>query len=256
MTSMKLKDLTRVDSHVIDGNIPKSISHRLYCFLSGLYHITDPGDFDRFVMQPKVKGELAILYGNNNEIAGFTRTYKHYINQGEKQITTYSANMYLNPQYKMQATIKNTGLQQATRERLASPQKELAFIVFATNPLSYEFIYQLSDLIYPKPLQGIPETILETIESFKKQKGWRSSHHHPMVVNSPLVPLRSLSTEYLSENTELNEFYLSINPEYLRGNTLLAYIPLHLANINYGMDCHNEPPYTLLDHYDDRQSLD
>lgn len=57
-----------------------------------------------------------------------------------------------------------------------------------------------------------------------------------MVVSSPLVPLRSQLSRINEESSELQEFYMSANPDYLQGNSLLIYMPLHLANIGYGLN--------------------
>lgn len=239
---MKTQDVIAIDSYLIEK--PKKLTiqviDNLYNFLAKSYHLANKDEFERLIVQPKVEGELTILYGINDEIAGFSRTYRQTVDLGRKQVTTYSAYIYLSPYIKVRPTVESVGLTLAIKEKLANPQEELIYLAFANNPQTYEFISQLSDSIYPKPYQIVPDQIITVINAFKKQYGWISTNNHPMIVNSPLVPLRSQSNISIDEGYELNEFYLATNPDYLQGNSLLVYMPLHLANINYGLS-HHEP---------------
>lgn len=235
---MKKQDVIAIDSYIIDEQtkIPQQLDTNLYNFLAQSYHLANQDEFERLILRPEVTGELTILYGLNDEIAGFSRTCRQLLNLGKKQVTTYSAYIYLNPHFKTASTVESAGLTEAIKYKLANPQEELIYLAFANTPVAYEFIYHLSDAIYPKPAQCLPEKILNVIDAFKKQNGWISMGTHPMVINSPLVPLRSQSDKLTDEECALNEFYLSANPDYLQGNSLLVYMPLHLANISYGLN--------------------
>lgn len=235
---MKKQDVIAIDSYVIDyqNNIPQQLSTELYHFLAKSYHLADQDEFEQLIIRPDVNGELTVLYGINDEIAGFSRTCRQALTMGQKQITTYSAYIYLNPHFKTSATVESVGLSEAIKYKLTNPDEEIIYLAFANTPIAYEFIYQLSDTIYPKPNQNIPEKITQVIEAFTKQNGWISTGTHPMVINSPLVPLRSRSAELTDEKSELNGFYLSTNPDFLQGNSILVYMPLHLANISYGLN--------------------
>lgn len=235
---MKKQDVIAIDSYVIDyqNNIPQHLSTDLYKFLTKSYHLADQDEFEQLIIRPDIHGELTVLYGIHDQIAGFSRTYRQTLTIGKKQITTYSAYLYLSPHFKTSATVESVGLSEAIKYKLANPDEEIIYLAFANTPIAYEFIYQLSDTIYPKPNQNIPEKITQVIEAFKKQNGWISTGTHPMVINSPLVPLRSCSAELTDENSELNGFYLSKNPDFLQGNSILVYMPLHLANISYGLN--------------------
>ncbi|KGP64328.1 hypothetical protein EP47_00325 [Legionella norrlandica] len=236
---MKKHDITAIHSYIMDEKCKKispQLMEKLYCFLSQYYHLANQEEFIRLIIQPDLDGELTVLYGKNKEIAGFCRNCRQSIDLGKKQITCYVAYIYLHPDYQIDASTKSAGISQAIKYKLANPQEELVYIAFANNPSAYEFIYQLSDLIYPKPSQRVPEQILTILNAFKKQNGWLSTNSHPMVVNSPLVPLRSQFSKISEEGNELKEFYISANPDYLQGNSLLVYMPLHLANISYGIN--------------------
>ncbi|WP_298627578.1 hypothetical protein [uncultured Legionella sp.] len=254
---MKSQNIVAIDSYLIEKKqqIPQQIINNLYHFLANSYHLADQNEFTHLIIQPRLSGELSIQYGMNNEIAGFSRTYRQTVMLGKKQITVYSAYIYLNPHFKVAPTIESAGLTLAIKEKLANPQEELSYLAFANNPLAYKFIYQLNDSIYPKPEQRVPDQIISIVNSFKKQYGWISTNNHPMVVNSPLVQLRSQYTLKLDEHCELDEFYLTTNPDYLQGNSLLIYMPLHLANINYGLH-HNDSncSYNQIHHHNQDQN--
>lgn len=236
---MKKMDVSATESFLVDNqstHLSEELISRLYEFLNKSYHLADQEEFQLLVMQPEKKGELTVLFGENNEIAGFSRTYSQSMKIGKKQVTTYICCIYINPMYKACPTIASAGLTQAIKYKLSHPHEELIYVAFANNPSTYEFIYQLSDFTYPKPSQRVPDQILTIINALKKQNGWISTNNHPMVINSPLVPLRSQTPTVHYQNSELSEFYIEANPDYMQGSSLLVYIPLHLANINYGLN--------------------
>lgn len=232
-------DVLSTESFIVDvplTYLSEQLITKLFEFLSKSYHLTDKEEFQLLVIQPEKKGELTALFGQNNEIAGFSRTFSQSMAIGRKQVTTYISYIYLNPDYKSCPTIASAGLTQAIKYKLAHPQEEITYVAFANNPATYEFIYQLSDFTYPKPKQRVPDQILAIIDTLNKQNGWCSTTGHPMVINSQLAPLRSQSFDYGEQSSQLKEFYLQTNPDYMQGSSLLVYIPVHLANINYGLN--------------------
>lgn len=234
---MKKLDVLTTESFLVDDQSDHSDRlAKLYQFLNKSYHLADFEEFQLLIVQPEKKGEITIHFGKNNDIAGFARTYSQSMTIKKKQVTTYISFLYLNPMYKACPTIASAGLTQAIKYKLSHPQEELIYVAFANNPTTYEFLYHLSDFIYPKPSQTVPDQILTVVQALKKQNGWISTHKHPLVINSPLVPLRSQTLSVEDHGSELNEFYLKANPDFMQGNSLLVYIPMHLANINYGLN--------------------
>lgn len=261
---MKKLDVIAIDSYTVseEESLPQELTHKLYKFTGKSYHLADQQEFERLIIQPEVDGKLTVLYGMNDDIAGFSRICKQHLTVGKKQVTVFYAYIYLNPDYKICSTVESAGIEHAIKEKLSHPQDELVYIAFANNPLTYEFVYQLSDSIYPKPFQKIPEQVINIISTFNHLNGWISSTRQPFVINSPLVPLRSQIIDFQDEENELNEFYMKSNPDYMQGHCILVYMPLHLANINYGLSYqdsiyhHNQKPHhnTHL-HNDDSQRL-
>lgn len=235
---MKKMDVRTSETFPIDKNlesIPNQLLNDLHQFISNSYHVADFNEFKLLIVQPEKNGELTVLFCENQEIAGFSRTYMQLMNLKKKHVMTNIALIYLNPDYKISPTIESAGLNKAVHYKLAHPQEEIIYVAIANNPATYEFLYQLCDSIYPKPSQRVPEQILKIINSLKDQNGWKTTTKHPMVINSLLVPLRSQTSNFNFQASELNDFYVESNPDYMQGNSLLVYMPLHLANINYGL---------------------
>lgn len=239
-SAMNKQDVVSIVSYVLDeqqkNSIPNHLSQSLYHFIAHSYHIKSQEECNQLIIQPRKEGELNVLLGLNEEIAGFCRTFKQTIPLGKKIITAYTAYLFLNPDYNVYPSMENTGLLQAMKYKLDHPEEELVYIAFANNPLIFKFIYQLSKILYPKPNQRIPEQIVSIISALKKENKWISTNTHPMVINSSLIPLGSQTTTFYDEHSELHEFYLNTNPDYIEGNTLLVYLPLHLANIGHGFN--------------------
>ncbi len=228
-----------INSYCIDKqqtNIPEQLTQKLYQFLTSYYHVPNQEEFHSLILRLEERGELIVYYGINQEIAGFSRLFRQPIKVGKKQVIAYSALIYLNPLYQVCPTVSSTGLTEAIKYKLAHPHEELIYVGFADNPLTYEFLYNLSDSIYPKPLQRVPDQIITVIHALKKQNRLISTCNHPMVVNAPMLPTKNKNLYLQDEGNELHEFYVSANPDYLQGNSLLVYVPLHLANISYGLN--------------------
>lgn len=209
---------------------------RLYEFTNKSFHLANQEEFNLLVIQAEKKGDITVLFGERNEIAGFSRTYNQSMSLGKKSIILYITSIYLSPYYKPSSTITNAGLTHAIEYKLANPQEELIYVALANNPAAYEFFYNLSDFLYPKPSLTVPDQILAVVNALKKQEGWISTGKHPMVINSPLVPLRSQVQHLNYQDNEINDFFVQTNPDYMQGNSIMVYIPLHLANINYGLN--------------------
>lgn len=235
---MQKLEILGVHSYALNEHnqtIPQPLINKLYHFLNQFYHLNNLEEFQHFLIRPEEHAELTVLFGLNDEIAGFSRTQRRKVNLEKKQVIVYSALVYLNPNYTINANVANLGLTQAIKYKLSNPHEELIYVAFANDPRTYKFLYELSDTIFPKPAQRIPDQILTVINALKKQSGWISTNNHPWVVNSPLVPIKHQDQEE-EEQCRLNEFFLTANPDYMQGNSLLMYMPLHLANIGYGLD--------------------
>lgn len=242
---MNKKDVVAVESFDFGQEpcgVPLYLIDSLYDFLSNFYHLANQQEFINLVIQPNLEGELSVLFGMNGVIAGLSRTTKQHLTLGKKEITVFTALMYLDSSYKPYPMIANVGLSQGMAYKLAHPREEIAYIAFANSPFNYKLVAKLSDCLYPKPFQAVPNQILSIVEAVKKHNGWISTGPNPMIVHSPLVPIRAQVNHLAQEHEELEEFYLETNPDYMQGKALLTYIPLNLANINYGLKIVTQKP--------------
>lgn len=212
--------------------LPKPMLNKLYRFLNTFYHVGSEEEL-RFIfkLQPQEQAEITVLYGMNDDLAGFTHTRKQHILWGGKKISTYLSFIYHHPDYKVLANISQMGLNKILSDTLQHPHDEVYYIAAANNPSTYEYLSQISDSIYPSPLAPVPERIAGIVHELKKQYGWVDYNNHPMVINSPLLPIRSRTPVYDDENT-LNDFFIATNPDYLQGQSLLVYLPLESLNMN------------------------
>lgn len=222
--------------------IPDPLIQSLYDFLSKAYHLADKNELLQLIIQPQQEGDLTVLFGLNACIAGLSRTTKQTLQVGKKKVTAFTALMFLDPNYKPSPRIASMGLTQGMAYKLAHPREEIVYLAHANRPFSYKLMTKLSDCIYPKPSQPIPNQVLAIVNAVKKHMGWVSTGPNPMVVYSPLVPIRGQTTYRPEEQEELDEFYLQENPDYMQGTALLTYIPLNLANINYGLKIATQLP--------------
>lgn len=238
---MKKKEIASIVSYRFDDRqnhrLPDLLCQKIHGFISKSYYLTNQEDCNQMIIQPGKEGELALFFSQDDEVAGLFRTCKQSFTLDKKTVTAYTASVFLSPDYQLNPTIENTGIQQAIQHKLAHPQEELVYIAFANNPLTFKFFYELSDNLYPKPNQQIPNQIISILNALKQENLWVATQTHPMVIDFPLIPLRSYSNRIFEEQEdEINEFYHNLNPDYMQGNTLLVYIPLHLTNIGYGFN--------------------
>ena len=244
---MKKLDVFTFESYLVgkkQHTIPNKLIDKLYAFSAHAYHLADEHEFVNLIVQPHQPGELTVLYGIDEQIAGFSRTVNQKVDWENRHINAYVTQLYLSPLYKTFPTVESMGLTQGIKEKLGHPDEELVYVAFTNSPTTYDFVYQFSDFIYPKPAEKVPDQIISVITALKVQNGWGSANNnHPMVVNSPLVPIRGLTPHIPEESTEISEFFLNTNPDYMQGNAVLTYIPLHLAHINYGIVDHTDVRY-------------
>src|SRR3989338_2405564 len=152
---------------------------------------------------------------------------------GDKQYTLSTAEMLLHPVYSFARPVARFFLTSAMKYKLNHPEEDFVHIAKAFDPTAYVFFNQMTTTLYPKPNQRIPEWILQIINYFKQREQLASSPNHGMVVSTGEIS--PLQFNRLESDTELQEFYLQINPGYNSGDCLLTLVPLSLTNIGYGL---------------------
>lgn len=255
---MKKLDVIAVETISVNKQadyLSPTLLNALYQITSLSYHLANNEELELYLLKSQEEGELTILYGAHDEIAGFIRTIPQQLNIGKRPVMAYIANMIFNPNYKIDPIVANFGLGHAIDYKLAHPKEEVVYLAIANNPQAYELINQLSDIIYPKPEQVVPTQIMKVLDAITKYNGWRMTNNQPFIVNSPLVPIRCQTASDDIHENEFKNYYLSVNPDYMQGNSLLVFVPLHLVNIGFGlnytdMSYHQHKP----EHYDSHQA--
>lgn len=85
---MNRHDVKAIHSYVVDEEKKKislKLINKLYRFLSKYYHLASQEEFIRFIIQPDLYGELTVLYGENKEIAGFSRNCRQSVDLGKNK---------------------------------------------------------------------------------------------------------------------------------------------------------------------------
>lgn len=236
---MKKSEVLSIESYsfeTVKDNVPDFLSQKLYQFLSKSYHVINQQEFENLIIKPESEGELSVFFGPHDEIAGFCRTIKQSIVIRQEELTVFITYIFLNPYFNIQPSIDTLALNQAIQYKLSNPGKKLIDLVFANHPTIYAFICKMHSTIYPKPNQKIPHHVFSVINQLKKENQWETikKNHHPMIVNSPIIPVRGqYQMHNEGEYSEWIEYYLNTNPDYLQGNSLLVYLPIELASLNF-----------------------
>lgn len=198
------------------------------------YLVENSNEFAHHVLNIDKPGELALFYDENDKLIGFSRFSRQIMTINGKEITVFLGGTYHNQRYNLHYTAVKVGLIQAMKYKLAHPEQEMVFFSNANTPVKYQFLANMNEDYYPR--QGIrtPDHVLKLLQGLKKQHNWVSPADNPMVISGQM-PVLHPSTHPQIEATELTEYYLSLNPDYKAGHTLLMYLPLNLATISLGI---------------------
>lgn len=225
-------EIIEIDTH--QPFLSNGLINTLEQFIRQYYRLDNLAYFNEHVLGIGKTGNLAIFYDYNHNIIGFTRIFHQLIYLKGKTISVYSGNTYYDQKIDPSFIAAKFGLIKAMKDKLAHPEEEMVYFANANTPARYQFLANLSNTIYPKKGIRIPEMVLNLVGEFKKQNHWPSLSFHPMLIGNPM-PLLNFPEEDVERNNPLINYYLTLNPDYRAGNSLLVYIPLNLANISQGI---------------------
>ncbi|WED43134.1 hypothetical protein [Legionella cardiaca] len=202
-------------------------------FAAQHYKFHNHFNFSQEILGINKTGEIAVFYDNAHKIIGFTRISCQHLQLDNQPVTIYSGGTYHDQKADLSFDAARFGLTRAIKYKLANPMREIFFFANADTPARYQFLANLSTTLYPKEGQAIPLRILKLVENLKKHNGWSSRTSHPMIIGEQMA-LRNLHAT-TEEKTPLVSYYLSLNPDYASGNSLLVYLPLNFADISQGI---------------------
>ncbi|KTC87984.1 hypothetical protein [Legionella drozanskii] len=219
----------------IDTYLPlsDSLAFSLEQFTRKHYRITNHHQFNENILSPEKAGSLGIFYDLNNKIVGFSRICRHVIQIKDRHITAYIGGTYYDPRMDLSFTAARFCLAKAMRYKLERPSEDMVYFSLASTPTRYQFLAKLNNGIYPNEDKPIPELVLALVERLKRLNHWETNDKHPMLLNNQIPLLNPPSLQ--EESDPLINYYLSLNPNYYTGTSLLIYLPINLENISLGI---------------------
>jgi hypothetical protein len=219
----------------IDTYLPlsDSLAFDLEQFARKHYRIANHHQFNEQILSPETAGSLGVFYDLNNKIIGFSRICRHLIQVQGSEFTAYISGTYYDPRIDLSFTAARFCLAKAIRYKLERPHEDMAYFSLVNTPTRFQFLSKLNNGIYPNEEKPIPEFVLEMVERLKRLNHWETDAKYPMLINNQ-IPM--LNPPILEDKTDpLINYYLSLNPNYDTGTSLLIYLPINLANISLGI---------------------
>ncbi|KTC72433.1 hypothetical protein Lbir_1208 [Legionella birminghamensis] len=198
------------------------------------YQIPSPEQFRNDVLGIDKPGALALYYDQFNHLTGFTRVCRQVINPMNKPVIAYWGGTYYNQRVNPGFVAAKFGLAHAMKDKLAHPEDEFIYFAHTNTPSRYHFLNSFNRNIYPKMDARTPDYVLERAACLIEDNHWVAHTEHPMVIEHQ-VALANGTDPHFDKNNHLHQYYVSINPDYHLGNSLLVYLPLNLATIGMGI---------------------
>ncbi|KTD33086.1 hypothetical protein Lnau_2734 [Legionella nautarum] len=223
-------ELIEVDTYL---PLSDSLAFDLEQFTRKHYRIANHHQFNEQILSPETTGSLGVFYDLNNKIVGFSRICRHSLQVQDSEFTAYIGGTYYDPRIDLSFTAARFCLAKAIRYKLERPHENMAYFSLVSTPTRFQFLSKLNNGIYPNEETPIPEFVLVLVEHLKRLHHWETDAKHPMLIHNQ-IPL--LNPPILEDEADpLINYYLSLNPNYSTGTSLLIYLPINLANISLGI---------------------
>jgi hypothetical protein len=177
---------------------------------------------------------LAIFYGTNDELAGFSCARIERAEQAGRTRAVFWAVVYFRSGYHGGLASAFFGLAEALRFKLRHPLTPIAYFTRASSPAVYRLLASTMPRIYPSLESRAPEEVEGLVRELSARWHYVPVGDNPWIVQSRAVPrdpsrLRALSTD------RYVRFYTELNPRYAEGEALLTWLPLDMINIARGL---------------------
>ncbi|KTD64745.1 hypothetical protein [Legionella spiritensis] len=234
---MDISPVTRTDILTVESAttvFDHSLIQTLERFTRQHYTPVSHDEFLANVLSISKQGHLALYYDHQDKLTGFSRLCRETLFMRSREIIIFTGGTYHNPRHCISYEAAKFGLIQAMKYKLENPEKELVLFLNASTPAKYRFLAEQAEVFYPCRGIVIPEHVLALVKLLKQQNGWSSCPQHPMLLSNQITFLdTTLPTP--DKTNEHVDYYLTINPDYKNGNSLLIYLPLNLATISHGI---------------------
>ena len=177
---------------------------------------------------------LAIFYGADDEVAGFTYAHIELVECGGRTHAVFNAAVLCRLGYQAGASGALFGLREALRFTLRHPLTPLAYFTRTCSPAAYRLIASTMPRVYPSRTHETPADVAALIESISMRRGYAQAGGHGWVVRSPGTPHDASRLRRIERDPHAR-FYSQLNPRFAEGNSLLTWVPLDAANIIGGL---------------------
>ncbi|MDI9818952.1 MULTISPECIES: hypothetical protein [unclassified Legionella] len=215
-----------------DKPLASHYTNALKQFIHQHYRVKHGSQLEETILGVGKAGELYIFYDKSQKIIGFTRIGYQFVHHKGKSVVVYYGGTYHDKRIDLFFDAARCGLTAVMKYKLAHPEQEMIYLANADTPEKYQFLASLSSTIYPKEEIRIPQSVLGLVTNWKKHNSLTSTTAHPMLIDNPIA-LRHVPPVH--QNNPCTSYYLSLNPDYALGNSLLVYVPLNLVNISQGI---------------------
>ncbi|MCE3045253.1 MULTISPECIES: hypothetical protein [Legionella] len=203
-------------------------------FTARHYQLSSPEQFRNEVLGVEKPGALALYYDQFNHLTGFTRVCRQVIYPKSKPVIAYWGGTYYNQRVNPGFVAAKFGLAHAMKDKLAHPEEEFIYFAHTNTPSRYQFLNSFNHNIYPKPDTRTPDYVLERADCLINDNNWIPHSEHSMVIKNHVALTNGIDPHFDDRNP-FHNYYVSINPNYHLGNSLLVYLPLNLATIGMGI---------------------
>jgi hypothetical protein len=177
---------------------------------------------------------LAVFYGADDEVAGFTYAHIELIECEGRTHAIFNAAVLCRLGYQAGPSGALFGLREALRFKLRHPRTPLAYFTRTCSPAAYRLIATTMPRVYPSRAHETPADVAALIECISVRREYAPAGGHGWVVRSPGTPHDASRLRRLERDPHAC-FYSQLNPRFAEGNSLLTWVPLDAANIIGGL---------------------
>jgi hypothetical protein len=177
---------------------------------------------------------LAIFYGANDELAGFSCARLERVEQDGQTHAVFWAVVYFRPGYHGGLSSALFGLTEALRFKLRHPLTPVAYFTRASSPAVYRLLASTMPRIYPSRDNQTPHKIEALVRELSARWHYIPVASNPWIVQSRAIPRHPSRLRTLS-NDPYVQYYTELNPRYAQGEALLTWLPLDAVNLTRGL---------------------
>jgi hypothetical protein len=218
------------------GDLPEAareaLYDRLYAVWSEYFEGLDRAAFAAFHFPDHAR--IQVWYGEGGEVAGFANPSVLRLRVGGRPWAAFASGLFFRLSYRGRAAAFRAGLALALRFKLRHPFTALGYLSVVTNAASFTALARTYGRYYPHPTRPTPADVEAAVQSVARLRGLRPVGADPWVVSFPprLKTVEALKgARSLQAGNRHADFFARRVPGWERGESLLVWIPLDLADM-------------------------